>query len=148
MDNVWAYTFDYGKTVRLNNEDGLEKWEQLVKKLQSKTFGVTFEWNPKCLTFYDQMIGDLQLIESDKGIDHTEWQKHHFLLQHGRIPHRNAEKPNLVRLFQVAYNAGQFAALSYDELYTHNGRLEYYNNNDLGNIETYCDRKQLSSLEK
>lgn len=35
------------------------------------------------------------------------WEKHHFYLQHARIPVLNFEEPKLYRLMQIAYNAGQ-----------------------------------------
>ena len=146
MDTLWANVFARGKEIRQNKEDGRKGWEDLSAELQRKISGIKFSWNSKCLKFYVQMISELKLIESDKEISHQEWEKHHFLLQHGRIPHKNQEQPELIKLFQVAYNAGQFSSLIGDELYTKHGRLQYYIENDLGNIETYCDRKQLDLI--
>ena len=61
------------------------------------------------------------------------------------IPTLNYNTPNLVRLMQIAYNAGQLKAAYNDEIYTPELK-QYYKENNLDNIETYMDLESLQLL--
>ena len=136
---LWDLVKKYGKKTRDQKLDGAKRWQDLVAKLEPLFKGYTFKWTEQALTLYDTMIGELQLIESNEGVDHALWEKHHFFLQHGRVPHKNAENPELIKLFQVAYNAGQLSSVFADELYTENNRRDFYNEKSLDELGTYCN---------
>ena len=51
---------------------------------------------------------------------HEQWEVEHFFLQHFRIPHLN--KASLVKLMQIAYNAGQLEAERNSKHYPHDAK--------------------------
>ena len=112
----------YGHYTREKKLDGFKQWIKLKSILSEiKTEG---KWNPKVRDFFVEMRADLKLQECEnelKGSDtekHETWEKHHFYLQHARIPTLNYSTPTLIRLMQIAYNAGQLKAAYNDEIYT------------------------------
>ena len=88
------------------------------------------------------------------GDDHDQkddvWEINHFVIQHGRIVKNN--EPNLIRLMQIAYNAGQKLA-SVDQY--PNEMLPkidaLYNQYEMNNIMSYIkdhDEKEIEQNSK
>jgi hypothetical protein len=67
---------------------------------------------------------------------HKYWEVTHFFFQHGRIPFKNKESLTLVRLMQLAYNAGQLNAEKTNK-YNTKERQKYYKSKKLNSYKTY-----------
>jgi hypothetical protein len=134
---IWEAVKGYGYKMRKQNLDGLASWNNL--KLLITPYSQSLEWKPSCLTYYNQLIelGVKENQDSDMSI--TEWEQHHFILQHGRIPFRSANNGDIVRLLQISYNAGQFSAeverCSYNDKW-----MRYYDENRLDQIRPRPDQ--------
>ncbi|QKF94790.1 hypothetical protein QKU48_gp1332 [Fadolivirus algeromassiliense] len=150
LDNLFIQAKKYGKHTRTNKLDGLAQWNRLKGILiESKVVG---KWNPQVKTFFVDMRSELKIQECENEIQiddekekHDVWEKHHFYLQHARIPTLNFNDGKLVRLIQIAYNAGQLEAL-WDDLFYTPEMKRYYDENHLGDMETYMDITNLKLL--
>ena len=134
LEELWNSIIKYGERTREGNMNGLERWN-LVKELIPN---VKIQWNESAKKIYDDLIS-LGANNSedwkDSGLSHPDWERQHYLLQHGRIIFKNPDG-NLVRLYQIAYNIGQFKAENEKNKYSEN-ILKYYNDNKLDDINTY-----------
>lgn len=152
MDNInqlWKLVVNYGYSIRIYNAkpDGLVKWN-IIKTLLSE-IPIKGKWSTSSLELYNQIKGlGVQDVEPKEMSSHELWEKHHFYIQHGRIPHLNQNDPSLTRLIQIAFNVGQlkyFMDYKNDPFYTNEMR-QFYKSNKLNNIETYMDTETLQSL--
>ena len=132
INNLWNVLINYGYETRIKKKDGLERWN-FVKKL-FPDFNVV--WKESSKTIYQDLL-DLGVIEEEtgSGLSHEDWERHHYLLQHGRIIHNNPEG-SLVRLMQIAYNIGQFNAEQEKKSYPVK-LLTYYRSHKLEKLITY-----------
>ena len=73
----------------------------------------------------------------DSGLSHPDWERQHYLLQHGRIIYKNPDG-SVVRLLQIAYNIGQFKVEVRRKPYTEE-QMKYYRDNKLDDIWSYID---------
>jgi hypothetical protein len=148
---LWNDVKNYGFHVRTNDLDGLASWNTIKKEfIVNKVIG---GWDIKIVGVYAHMKTKLGIKEEPCEIDEKDpsmqkkiWEKHHFYLQHARIPVLNINEPRLYRLMQVAYNAGQLKALFDDKFYTED-MVEYYDKNNLGKLGTYMSEKYLVEFE-
>ena len=150
LNKLFKQTKSYGNHTRSNKLDGLKQWNKLKSILLESS--VKGDWTPEVKTFFVEMRSTLKLQECADEIpieDATErkqvWEKHHFYLQHARIPTLNFNDGKLVRLIQIAYNAGQLEAL-YDDPFYNKDLKTYYESNNLDKIETYMDKENLIKL--
>ena len=152
LENLFDQIKEYGKYIRNNKPDqGGTAWGELKKILESNVRG---EWNPKVKEFFVYMRSDLKIQECENEIPikdeverHKMWEKHHFYLQHARIPTLNFNEASLTRLLQIAYNVGQLEAVWDDKFEFYTYELKgYYNQNSLYKMETYMDNKSLIKL--
>ena len=135
VEKLFSLVKEYGYYTRKNDLDGLAQWNRLKNiLLKSKIEG---EWDQKVKQYFVEMRSDLKIQECENEIPIKNdlerkkmWEKHHFYLQHARIPTLNFKEPKLVRLLQIAYNAGQLQALWNDPFYTQLYKT-YYENNKL-----------------
>jgi len=137
--DLWEEFIQYGYNIRLKAKDGKLAWDSVKVLIPD----LKIEWIEKSKTFYT-MLGSLgvNLSESpeEAKMSKDKWERHHYLLQHGRIVHTNPnEKATLVRLLQIAYNIGQFKRELEKELYTPE-QLKFYINNDLNKVTTYIEK--------
>jgi hypothetical protein len=132
LNNLWDVLINYGYETRIKNKDGLDRWN-FVKKLFPD---FKIEWTNFSKTIYQDLL-DLGVIEDEagSGLSHEDWERHHYLLQHGRIIHNNPEG-SLVRLMQIAYNIGQFRAEQEKKVYPVK-QLTYYRSHKLEKLNTY-----------
>jgi len=136
IHNLWDSIIKYGYRTRSNNMNGLERWN-LVKEIIPN---MNIEWTDKSRKIYDD-LKNLNVDSSESSeeltfkLSHSEWEKQHFLIQHGRIIYKN-KNGTIVRLMQIAYNIGQFKAENEREKYSDN-IIKYYNDNKLDDINTY-----------
>jgi len=132
---LWTEMIQYGYNVRSKGKDGLVAWTNI------KVFipGLKITWTEHSKTIYESLLA-FGVSPTDEtyeasGMTKEEWDRDHFLIQHGRIIKNNLDG-TLVRLMQIAYNAGQFRAEreknSYNPI-----KLKYYDDNKLDELETY-----------
>ena len=128
---LWDIVSEYGYNVRQKNINGLDAWNKIKPLLKSVKYSLDWKNN-----FYDDllMVGVRDVDKED--MPYNEWQKHHFLIQHGRIVKRNP--PSIMRLMQIAFNSGQFRAVRDSPIYTQE-MLDFYDDNKLSDVETYID---------
>jgi len=134
LNELWEIIINYGYETRIKNKDGLERWN-FIKKIFPD---IKIIWTDSSKKIYDNLI-KLGVIEEETGLSHEEWERHHYLLQHGRIIHNNPDG-SLMRLMQIAYNIGQFRAEQEKKNYPIK-QLAYYRTNKLDQITTYIDYK-------
>lgn len=121
----------YGDAIRSSGLSGLDSWNKVKILIPYQEL----EWRSNAKTFYHSMR--LMGVTGDDSDEVTsEWEVHHFLIQHGRIVKKN--DASLLRLLQIAYNAGQFNASVSSQTYTDEMR-SFYRQNKLNNIESYVD---------
>ena len=134
---LWDMVTKYGYNIRKNSKDGLKGWEALKSIIPI----LSIEWSDKSKTFYKD-LGDIgvDLSESSEEAKMTkeQWERHHYLLQHGRIIKKNPDG-DLRRLMQIAYNAGQFKCELEKETYNLE-QIRYYIINDLNKVTTYINK--------
>jgi hypothetical protein len=115
IEKLWDLVRNYGIIVREQNLNGLESWQKLKKIFEKNN--KKCEWLPEAISRYDEMQkkfnidGNDQDIEKERvGEEKIEWEKVHFFFQHARIPFKTQSEASLLKLMQIAYNAGQFEA--------------------------------------
>ena len=150
--SLWTLTFAKGYSIRQNNENGKQLWEELEAKYSKYPMKIPLLDNLKALSKSinyqegDQerhraatiKISDITLnnAQSDKNKDH-------FFIQHFRIPIMNNYDLNVPQLLQIAYNAGQFAVDV--ERGLHDPKIvEFYRKNKLSNITSYIDKSLIN----
>ena len=143
--NLWESIIKYGYRTRISNLNGLKRWNQ-VKEIFPD---YKIEWKNNTDKIYNDLI-NLGVVSTEtsenSGLSHTEWERHHYLLQHGRIIAKNPEG-SLLRLLQIGYNIGQFKAENERKPYN-DKLLKYYNDNNLDNISTYIKIKIDNKVKK
>jgi len=135
LEELWISIIKYGERTREGNMNGLERWN-LVKELIPN---VKIVWKESAKKIYDDLLklGVNHKDESESGLSHTDWEKQHFLSQHGRIIYKNPDG-NLVRLYQIAYNIGQFKVEDRINPYTEE-QMKYYKENKLDELWSYIE---------
>ena len=132
----------YGINTRKNSPiKGLENWNKIKSSLP--LFQTT--WLPHVKEMYQHMKEVLGIIEDEKdALSHEQWEYHHFFLQHVRIPTLNFDQASLMRLMQIAYNAGQYSAC----LDHYSAELKkYYIDNKLDCLETYMSPDDIVMMD-
>jgi len=136
IEKLWKIMINYGYDVRINKKDGLERWN-FVKPLFPP---FSLNWKESSKKIYNDLV-ELGVNNSEtseeSGLSHVEWERNHYLLQHGRIIYKNPEG-SLVRLMQIAYNIGQFRAEQEKKSYSVK-QLTYYRTHKLDLLNTYID---------
>jgi hypothetical protein len=130
---LWNSIVMYGERTREGNMNGLERWNFLKELIPN----VKIQWNKLAKKIYDDLgkLGVNHLEELESGLSHIDWERQHFLSQHGRIIYKNPEG-TLVRLYQIAFNIGQFKVEARKKLYTEE-QMKYYKENKLDQYDTY-----------
>jgi len=131
---LWENTINYGYNTRKNKKDGLERWNYYKKLIPD----CKIVWKDTTKNIYKN-LQDLGVNADDNetlsGMTHEKWERHHYLIQHGRIIHNNPSG-SLVRLLQIAYNIGQFRVELEKEIYPIE-QLQYYILHELNKVTTY-----------
>ena len=155
IEKLWSDFEKYGFEVRSKSKLGNDAWQVVKKNFSDCAFS---EWNEPSVSYYQTMKGlhlygdtiDKDGNEVNDNDDHSIWEPHHFMIQHGRIVNNN--KPSLMRLAQIAYNAGQLRAersKNGDEAYS-TEQIAYYDNPKTGttNIRSYITAEDQQMLER
>jgi hypothetical protein len=143
LNELWNEVFKFGYNVRRTNKNGFQMWQPVKEKYSrdNKKYTVTNGNIKKFATAF------LKVDNSDEDnikysfehceftlIDETECG--HFFIQHFRIPLAEKYELTLVKILQIAYNAGQFKAEREKGIYSMT-ILNFYDDNKLGQIETF-----------
>jgi len=135
--DLWEAYLNYGYLIRKNDQDGLAAWNKLKDSFPS----FDLVWIEKSNLYLQQLI-ELGVSNEENpekaGMTVLEWERNHFLIQHGRIINQNKEG-SIRRLLQIAYNAGQFRAELEKNIYPCE-QLKYYIVNDLSKVTSYINK--------
>ncbi len=151
LGELWTNILDIGYGVRNSNRSGLDSWQPL-KTTYGKYYVKGYESGIPILEETKFLSDGRYVIGTDKK-DHTDSkfeingkildnqvEKYHFLIQHFRIPILGNYKLPILKILQIAYNAGQFKASVEKGEYS-TDIVNFYRANNLGSIETYLDKK-------
>ena len=149
----------YGINTRKNSPSkGLENWNKIKEVLPS----IQIQWLPHVKEMYRYMKEVLDIIEDEPvvedksspnappirdekdALNHAQWEYHHFFLQHVRIPTLNFDQGSLMRVMQIAYNAGQYNVCL--DHYSADLR-KYYIDNKLDCLETYVSPDSITMID-
>jgi len=145
LEALWKLVIEYGTYVRINKLNGLDYWNMLKQFLKSNK--TSFIWLPDAMSRFEEMkkMGIVDENNIEKQIPQNIWEAHHFYLQHARIPFKNKNGATFVRLFQIAYNAGQLNAemnIKKNSIYTEEWK-KYYSVNNLNSPQEYASERDL-----
>jgi hypothetical protein len=147
VERLWDKIFEYGFFVRTNRIDGLSAWNNIKSILQK--YNKNCEWLPEAIERYDEMKSKFDIIDNEKESswsdeEKREWEETHFFFQHSRIPN-GTPNANLLKLMQIAYNAGQFAAEKNNNSYSKK-KLDYYEKHNLNSYLSYITPASLQKM--
>jgi hypothetical protein len=132
------YLFNYVKEVskllrKVPNFDGREFWQPIKNILNDLDIKID-NWK-ELSQYHKNLINIEQYDKNNKMIEIN-----HFIRQHANIPCN--DNPTLTKIVQVALNSGQFlGSATEEEINKYN-----YNNNKLGEIETYMHKKDIKKI--
>ena len=154
VKDLWDHTLNEGYRIRKNKLNGLEGWQPLKNAFSSaqvekfKVNGNHIDSVNRCLK-KGLDVSDLtdSYIECD-GINVSNSivngdDRGHFLVQHFRIPYLENFSLSLLKLMQIAYNAGQFKAAQENDEYTPLV-VDFYTSHDLFDIRTFIDEDRIN----
>ncbi len=147
VEQLWDKVFEYGLFVRKNKIDGLSAWNKIKTILQK--YNKNCEWLPEAIKRYDEMKSKFNIVDNEKESswsdeEKKEWEETHFFFQHSRIPH-GTPNANLLKLMQIAYNAGQFTAEKNKKSYSKN-KLDYYEEHHLNSYLSYVTPDSIQKM--
>ena len=115
LADLYNSVINYGYIVRKYNYDGLAMWN-LLKNPLSKVFhgNNPGEWATSRKQIEDEYkniekSGFIGHLDETPDMDHNQWEREHFLVQHVRILFKSPQ-PTIVKYLQVGYNTGQLNA--------------------------------------
>lgn len=147
VQKLWDIVFQFGYVVRYGKLDGLQCWNKIKPILSSVT--PDCEWSMENIrSIYFHMKTEFNISENKFDYENNNiWESYHFYLQHSRIPYINKDDNKLVRLMQIAYNAGQY---EYEKTQFDYGdeMNKYYVDNNLASMATYMGNDNLLKIDK
>lgn len=152
VDKLWNDTQKIGYNIRKNGMDGLKGWQPLKErysKINIEKFAVNDDIkniSNKCYKIGTDKKdhSDSKFICNSINMDNTI-EKEHFFIQHFRIPSLENNKLSFLKLMQIAYNAGQFEAVSEANGYPFEV-VNFYSRNNLERIETFIDKNRINEM--
>lgn len=132
--DLWEEIILFGYKIRKDNKNGKAGWDAIKVLIPD----MSVSWLEDSKSFYDKLaalkVNTAETFE-EAGMSREEWERHHFLIQHGRIINKNPEG-SLVRLLQIAYNIGQFKRESENKMYSAE-QMRFYIENELNKVTSY-----------
>ncbi len=148
---LWNEVEQFGYKIRSSGDDGLRQWQPFKNKYINQYVNRYTDGIPINKKLFELFGAHYKVDKSDP--DHlnsvfkigteilcNNVETSHFFVQHARIPYLASGKLSVLKLLQIAYNAGQYRAVlvhnreSYPEAF-----VEFYSVNKLNIIETYID---------
>lgn len=135
--DLWEKTIKYGYQTNTERRPGLEAWNRIKNSVPQ----YSLSWTENSKTIYENLR--LMGVTGDDFDEKNEsWEAHHFLIQHGRIVKNN--DGSLMRLLQIAFNAGQLQAVrERSQLYSEE-MLRFYDENRLNRVDMFVDLKSVN----
>lgn len=142
---IYDAFINYGYNVRTTCKSGYDSWHAIKKYIPEEII----TWTHIAHKYYADLttgvysIEDVQPINLDaKG--QLRWERNYFLLQHGRIL-KKYPTASLTKLFQIAYNTGQFIADNEIEPYPQT-QLGYFVNKQLNKPSSFVEIDSLQNV--
>ena len=153
LEELWLDTIKIGNEVRKKKWDGQKEWQPLKEKYGNYYFKKpndkikikdSFK-NIKDKTKYkvkkkDKEHQKVKLVVNGSELDNTK-EIHHFFIQHFRIPIMGDFELPIIKILQIAYNAGQFEAERENNTYS-DEVTNFYDENALGRLDTYVNTEK------
>ena len=138
---------NYGYNVRKTNKSGYDAWIAIKKDIPEEI--ISWKTSAKGV-IYNQLNVKFNIpdVKPTKNLDckgQLRWERNYFLLQHGRVI-KNYPTASLTKLFQIAYNAGQFKAENEMDPYPQ-AHLQYYINADLSKVTSFVEVDSLNAVK-
>ncbi len=144
LQELWTDTFCIGYNVRKNRDDGLQSWQPLKEKYSRYQLDddklISIKDLPAVTYIVDSEDHDnnnVTMTINGTTLQNTN-EVHHFFIQHFRIPRMGNNKLSILKVLQIAYNAGQFACERGKRTYK-DDLIAFYVTNKLGDITAYVD---------
>lgn len=156
---LWDMIKEIGINTRRNNKNGQVIWNEIKTIIKEQKPSLDLRWRSGAIKFFKKMkkmgiTGDDEYDDSTKSKydnNRLNWERQHFLIQHGRIINNTIianENPNLIRLMQIAFNAGQlFVEMNekLDPFYKHKW-VKFYYKMKMNCVLTYMNLKKLKKI--
>lgn len=156
IKSLWNHMKEIGFVVNSNNCNGLKMWQPLKKFYTNCQYDeckeIKIDKEIKQLTSlikYSSNDSDDESATIKIGnttLKNTK-QADHFVIQHFRIAKLHNYKLPLVKLLQIAYNAGQVESEIAKQTYS-DEVVEFYKSNNLGYINTFVNNKDTKAVVK
>jgi hypothetical protein len=146
VSEIYGAFINYGYNVRKTKKSGYDAWIIIKEKIPEQL--VT--WKSSIGNeYYNHLtsnlgIKDVKPVNLDQ-LGQNDWERNYFLLQHGRIM-RKYPQASLVKIFQIAYNTGQFIAENEREPYSQ-AILQYFVNKQLNKLSSFIEMNSLKEVD-
>ncbi len=138
LQQLWNILVNHGYEVRSTGQDGLNEWQPYKNTLKNYKIDVELKVDNGikylCEEHYNSDEGIF--VYNDIEIN-NEVESAHFLIQHCRIPKLMNFKLSILKLLQIAYNAGQFLAEQYVNNTYPDEIINMYYENNMDKLTTY-----------
>jgi hypothetical protein len=143
---IYDAFINYGYVVRKTNKSGYDAWHLVKKEIPEETL----TWTTSAQGYYGDLTTGVYSLEDVTPVDlqpkaQLRWERNYFLLQHGRII-KKYPTASLVKLFQIAYNTGQFIADNEIEPYPQT-QLGYFLNKQLNKLTSFVTPESLKKVD-
>jgi len=133
LEDMYNNVKEVSKLLRkVPNFDGQQFW-QPIKKVLNK-LDIKFNNWTELSKFHKNLINIEEYDNFNKIIEIN-----HFIRQHANIPCN--DEPNLTKIIQIALNSGQYLGSTKNNI-----DRKAHNNNKLGEITTYIDKKYIKEV--
>jgi hypothetical protein len=142
---IYDAFINYGYNVRKTGKSGYDAWHAVKKDIPEEII----TWTHTAHRYYADLTTGIYSIEDVQpiGLDakgQLRWERNYFLLQHGRIL-KKYPTASLTKLFQIAYNTGQFIADNEIEPYPQS-QLGYFVNKQLNKPSSFVEIDSLQNV--
>lgn len=149
IELLWVQTYNKGYDVRKNKKNGLDEWQPLKNKYALYNFA-TYKNGIPLKKSFRILCEKIKYSHNENDIDHNyvtvnindiildNIDRNHFFVQHFRIPIMGKFILPVVKILQIAYNAGQFKSDVENKQHDQTV-VNFYNKYELGNINTYIE---------
>ena len=89
--DLWEEFIQYGYNIRAKGKDGKIGWDTIKVLIPD----MIVEWTDKSKTFYTILSSfgvNISDTPEEAHMSKEEWERHHYLIQHGRIINKNADE--------------------------------------------------------
>jgi len=136
---------NYGLSVRETDKDGYTAWIAIKSKIPEQMIS----WNQAAKDRYKHLTVNFGIPDVKPSnlnlLDQNNWARKYFLLQHGRVVY-NYPQGSLAKLFQIAYNTGQFIAENKKMKYEQ-AHLSYFIEEQLNKFTSFVEINSVRNID-